>query len=1042
VTRAHRPTVGQHQILLAQWIAPDSTWHNVPLYATVAGPVDVAALREAVAKALWRHEALRTAFHSVGDDPVAEVGDRETEVALRDLSELPDPDAELARLRDAELRRPFDPASGLLARATLVRLGDKRHELVLTLHHVAVDGHSLTVLQNDILRAYRGEQLGEPTRFGEFATWHNDFAAGEALSEQLAFWRAELAGTPEPPRMPFLRSVASPSRATDRVDFELPDELATAVRDLAARQRATPFMVLLTAFGVLVRRYTGADDFVVGTPFAGRERPEVEDLVGYLVNMMPLRLRLGRAHTWLDALKVVRNTALDAYENSAVPFAQVAEGQNVARSAGAHPMFQIAFATPPALTSSTVDGVAFEFAGGTSTESLLDLETQVYDTGERMFGYLKYRTELFAREHIARLVEHFLWLTGQLVADPERNLADVAVLLPEERQRVVAEWNDTVTGYPRDATLVELAARWVADTPDAPASRYGADELTYRELDERANRLANHLRGKGVGRVSELASEPSAESRVGICAGFGAGWAVAALAVVKAGGAYVPLDPSYPPQRLEFMCQDSGVALVLVQEALRGLFKDLPAPVVVLDGETDAEAIAGESPAAPTDVSTPGGLAYVMYTSGSTGRPKGVGVTHRNIVRLVKDTDYVDLGPGDSVAQVSNLSFDAATFELWGALLNGARLVGIPKDDLLSAPVLAKSLRDNGIDVMFLTTAVARQLAVEAPETVSSLRCLLFGGESADARTVAAFLGVGVPDVRNVYGPTETTTFATMYPAGDIPRPDDVIPIGRPIANTTVYLLDEYFQPVGPGRIGEICIGGDGVARGYLGRPDLTAEKFIPDPFGRPGDRLYRTGDLGRYRPDGTIEFLGRADRQVKIRGFRIEPGEVENCLHETGRVREVTVQVRRDAAGEPMLVGYVVPGEPELSMDELTAQLRETLPAHLVPAALVRLESLPVTANGKLDTAELPDPTVAAAEPAEATTETERLVLAIWRAVLDRPDIGVHDDFFLLGGHSIKAGQVMTRVRAALEIRAPLRLIFDNPTVATLSQVLEERAG
>jgi amino acid adenylation domain-containing protein len=593
--------------------------------------------------------------------------------------------------------------------------------------------------------------------------------------------------------------------------------------------------------------------------------------------------------------------------------------------------------------------------------------------------------------------------------------------------------------------------------------RYGTEELTYLQLDERANRLANHLRGKGVGRESELASEPlntalssrneatgspsprlrgDGQSRVGICAGFGADWAVAALAVVKAGGAYVPLDPSYPPQRLEFMCQDADVALVLVQESLRGLLKDQPAPVVVLDGETDPVAIAGESADAPTDVSTPGSLAYVMYTSGSTGRPKGVGVIHRNIVRLVRNTNYVDINPGDSVAQVSNLSFDAATFELWGALLGGARLVGIPKDDLLSAPALAKSLRANKIDVMFLTTSVARQLAAEAPETVSPLRCLVFGGEAADARTVAAFLGAGVPEVLNAYGPTETTTFATTYPSAEVPRPDDVIPIGRPIANTTVHLLDEYLQPVGPGRIGEICIGGDGVARGYLGRPDLTAEKFIPDPFGRPGDRLYRTGDLGRYRTDGAIEFLGRADRQVKIRGFRIEPGEVENCLHETGRVREVTVQVRRDASGEPMLVGYVVPAEPDLSMDELTGQLRETLPAHLVPAALVRLDALPVTENGKLDTAALPDPTVAVAEPAEASTETERLVLAIWREVLARPDIGVHDDFFLLGGHSIKAGQVMTRVRAALEISAPLRLIFDNPTVATLSQVLEERAG
>ncbi|MFL6145396.1 MAG: non-ribosomal peptide synthetase [Labedaea sp.] len=1038
-----RPTVGQQQMLTFERLVPGSSWHNVPLYVRITGAPDLAALRAAVSAMVDRHEALRTAFHLDVDTPVAIPTQARLELSHRELTALPGAQraSALAELQDLELRTAFDLERGLLARAVLATMDEREHLLILTFHHLAVDGQSLAVLCRDLVDAYRAALAGSVAasagpRYSAHAARHHEFVAGDEVAEQFDYWRGDLAGLPEPAVLPFARPRGSGvgSFAAERVDFTVPAGLAGAVRELAARQRATPFMVLLSAFGELLRRYTGAADLIVGTPTAGRDHPEDADLVGYLVNVVPLRLRLDRTRSWLDVLRVVRDATLDGYENSGVPLSRLAEEFDRGREAGVHPLFQIVFAAPPALgPPSTVDEVTFAFGGGTSVESLYDIEVEILDDGTALGGYLKCRTGLFDREHIDGLLDHFRYLAERMVAAPEQNPSNVAVLRPKEWQRVVVDWNDTATGYPRDATLLQLFGEWVRGTPDVPAVRYGAVELTYAELDVRANRLANHLRANGVG----------PQDAVGICVGFGVDWVVAALAVLKAGGGYVPLDPSYPVPRLELMCADAGIPIVLTDRSMRD---HLPAiPALVLDEPADAAAIAAERATPPEVAARSESLAYVMYTSGSTGRPKGVAVTHRNIVRLVRDTDYLELRPGDRIAQAANLSFDAATFELWGALLNGATLIGVERDVLLSAPKLAEQLRADRIEVLFLTTSLARQIAVTAPQTVATLRSVLFGGEPADPHLVAGLLAAGGPQLVNGYGPTETTTFATTHtwPAGATPPPaDERVPIGRPIANSTLYLLDADLQPVGPGRTGEIHLGGDGVARGYVGRPDLTAERFLPDPFGRPGSRLYRTGDLGRYRPDGTVEYLGRIDRQVKIRGFRIEPGEVESCLLETGWVREVTVQVRADDTGSAALIGYVVLADRAGSTDELRALLSDRLPAHLVPTALVAMAALPVTANGKLDVAALPDPaaTGAPAEQAEPRTETERTVLDAWRDVLDRPGIGVHDDFFLLGGHSIKAGQVMTRVRAALGIPAPLRLIFDNPTVATLAAVLDER--
>ena len=600
-----------------------------------------------------------------------------------------------------------------------------------------------------------------------------------------------------------------------------------------------------------------------------------------------------------------------------------------------------------------------------------------------------------------------------------------------EWRRVLAESNDTATAYPRDSSLPELFEAWVDRRPDAPALRHGDRDLTYRELDERANALAHRLRDAGVG----------AETRVGLCLRSAGDWVLGALATLKAGGAYVPLDPAYPQERLAAMCRDAQVHAVLVAGDSADALPEGCGARVAIDARADGPATRLGLPIRPDR------LAYVMFTSGSTGRPKGVAVTHRNVVRLVRETNYVDVRPTDTVAQAANISFDAATFEAWGALLNGARLVGIDLDDVLVAERLRGRLLALDVDVLFLTTSLARRIAFDAPETFASLRHLTFGGEQADAEAVAR-LRASCPatEIHNAYGPTENTTYTTTHrcDAGGAPAPDGIVPIGRPVANTTAHVLDGDLQPVPPGAVGELYAGGDGVARGYAGAPAATAERFLPDPFAsEPGSRMYRTGDLVRRRPDGVIEFVGRVDDQVKVRGFRVEPGEIEHALRRSSGVADVTVRVHRDEQGEGRLVAYVVgDGDGDLDLDRLRQAARRQLPEHMVPTAFVTLPGLPLNANGKVDAKALPVPDWRSGDLEPPRTPTERTLAAIWSEVLEVPAVGVGDNFFELGGRSLKATRVRSRLCAALGVEVPLATVLEHPTLAALAAEADRLAA
>ncbi|MGB3438353.1 MAG: amino acid adenylation domain-containing protein [Actinophytocola sp.] len=1018
-------TPGQEQVWFFDQVVEDGTFHTVPVYVDITGPLDRAALTEALTALVRRHEPLRTSYAVRDNEVVAMISpDATVPVAFHDLCPLPAPvrAARAEAVVAGELARRIELSGGPL-RPTLLRLDDDVHRLVLIVHHIAIDGASVAVLQRELLACYDAAVAGREPELPELPACFRDFAARSREgdhTEDVQRWREDLADLPEPAELPGARTrPAPPDFASDSLPLVVPADLATAVRKLARDNHSSPYMVLLTAFSVLLHRLTGVRDLVIGTPSAGRGDDDTQDLVGYFVNMLPLRIRLGWDATAHESMGQVRDAVLTALDRRDTPFHHVVRALRPSRDLDRHPVFQLVFACPPPLAApSAAGGATFGFTQGTSTQSMYDLEVQLPDSGHgELRGWAKFRTSLYHRRDMADLLARFVTVLRQVTEAPDVRLSNQSLLEPEEYRAITRDRNANATGYPALASLVELFHQVVDRYPDDVAVEFGDHRLTYRELDQRANRFANGLPAAPVGVFLER----------------GVDWVVAVLAILKAGGAYLPLDPDYPADRLAMLCADAGVRVVVSDRPL----PELPSVTAVTEtGEGDPER--------PNRTVAPDDLAYVMYTSGSTGRPKGVCVTHRNVIRLVRDTDYVVFEHGDRIAQASTTTFDAATFEVWGSLLSGGCLVGLAKDVALNPPELGRWLRTNEIDMLLLTTSLAMHVAREAPSALSSLRYFVFGGEQPDTTAVAMLAAHdgGPEHIVNGYGPTETTTFAATHRCNDVRAGDTRIPLGTPLNNSSLHIVDSYLEPVPLGVVGELCIGGDGVARGYVGAPELTAERFVPDHLGgRPGARMYRTGDLARLLQDGTVEFLGRIDRQVKIRGFRIEPGEVEAALRASGLVREAVVVPRDDGAGDARLIGYVVLAQPgRQQLDVLGDYLRGTLPDYLVPSSLVALDAFPLTRNGKLDLRELPEP--AADEPsgphARPRTPTERQLTEAWEAVLGTEGIGRDTNFFDLGGHSLKATRLVARIANDLGVDVSLRLLFDHPTIAGLAAEVE----
>ena len=1017
--------------------------YNVATAFWLQGTIDREALERSLERLAARHDALRLGISLVEGVPVQNaIADPEIRLSWNDTSRMETAQAEQAALglANADARRPFDLAAPPLMRAGLIRVADERHLFHVTLHHVACDGWSLEIFFRELSNIYASELEARDSdipaltaRYVDYAAWQRQREGSEAIESQIRYWKERLDGAPDMLRLPLDR--ARPEVQTFRgakVFYRYAPHIVERLRALAERRQATPFMAALAAWQVLLSRYSQQSDIVVGTPVSLRGRAELEAVIGFFVNTVAIRSGIEEDAPFTDLLDNVRDRVLEAFGNQDAPFDRVVEELRAERSPAHSPVFQVMFAyhrsgTPDfKLGAADAEPVELDTAAAKT-----DLTLELLESPDGLVGSFEYNRDLFEESTVLRMARHYGVLLQAVVADATHRIRDLPLIDGDERRDLVERWNRTGRHYPRDKAVSALFAEQVGRAPGRIAVRHGGTELTYGELDERSNRLARYLQSKGVGR-GDLVS---------VCLDRSPDLIVGLLAIAKTGAAYVPLDAEYPAERLRFMLRDSGARVLLSdrRHALR-----LPGgggcTVVLLDEE--ASAIAGQQ-ASPLDLTALDGQdrLYVMYTSGSTGQPKGIEIRHCGVTRLVLNTDYIEWQDDDRVAQASNVSFDAATFEIWGALLNGVALVIAERETLLDPEALGEWLAAERIRVLFLTTALFNRMARARNRGLAGLRVLLFGGEAVDMRCVRQVWDRNRPErLLHVYGPTEATTFATWRPVGveDLAE-GATAPIGLPIANTELYLLDAQRQLTPLGVPGEIYLGGDGLAKGYWNRPELTAEKFIEHPW-KPGARLYRTGDLGRRRADGAIEFLGRIDDQVKIRGFRIELGEVEAALRSEEGVRDCIVVVRDDGSGDKTLVAYAAVGDSTLDGAELRRRLRDRLPAFMTPAVVATLPSLPLTPNGKIDRAALPDPADVAAEPTgdylAPQGELERALSEIWRDVLRVERVGRYDNFFDLGGHSLLLTEVHSRIRQSHDSISLVDL-FQYPTVASLAGYL-----
>ena len=1018
--------------------------YNVPVAVRLRGSLDARVLRRALAEVVRRHEALRTTFRARDGEPVQVVAPpAPLPLPLLDLATLPEPgrEAALRTLVRAAARRPFDLEAGPLFRAALVRLGGEEHALLCEVHHIVSDGWSIGVLFRELEVLYGAFARGEPSpleelpvQYADWAHWQQERLSGEALDRQLAWWREQLAGTPtllelptDRPR-PAVRSWRGASRP-----LMLPAELRERLEAMARAEGATLFMVLLAGFQALLGKYADQEDLVVGSPFAERARPEVEGLIGMFVNTLALRGDLSGDPGFGELVGRVRRGTLGAYRHGEVPFERLVEELGVERSFGHNPLVQNVFALRDAhgggLRLPGIETREIEVEPGAAKFDLV-MELRAAEGG--LEGEIVYAAELFEAATIARLAGHYRVLLEGAAADPGRRLSQLSLLGEAERRLVLTGWNPTRAPLPDDRCVHELFAEQAERTPEATALLSGEQRVSYAELSARVERAARLLRGQGV----------AAERRVALFMERGVELVVSLLGVLRAGGCYVPIDPEYPSERVAYLLRDSGAAVVLTQASLRARLPATGARVLEVDRPGDGLDEGGPPAAAPAGVEVdPAQLAYVIYTSGSTGTPKGVGIPHRALARHMAWMQRVHpLAGDDRVLQKTSVSFDASVWEFHAPLLAGATLVLAPPGVQGDPAALARTVARERITILQVVPSVLGALLESgALEGCTSLRRLFCGGEALPAGMAARARAMLDAEVVNLYGPTEVCidSVTHTYAGGGAGA---TVPIGRPVDHVWARVLDRSGEPVPVGVPGELYLGGAQLARGYLGRPELTAETFVPDPFAQgTGERLYRTGDRVRWLADGTLEFLGRADQQVKIRGFRIEPGEVEAALLALPEVARAVVEVRRDA-GEMRLVGYVVPADPALTPGAVREALRAGLPGYMVPSAFVLLDALPMTPSGKVDRRALPAPEWESAAGAYAAprTPTEELLAGIWAEVLGRGRVGVDEDFFALGGHSLLAIRVLFRVERLFGVEIPLRALFETPTVAGLARRVE----
>lgn len=1057
----------QSRLWFLHQLEPDSPAYNVPMAVRLTGPLNRQALEQALSTIINRHQVLRTTFPATSGQPIQVIHpplnltfipvapeavtftweDNTIRQPLITLTHLPEAErwGWAEKFVKEEGHRPFDLRCDLPLRAALLRLDAESHVLTMIMHHIASDGWSVALFTKELATLYEAfcDGLPDPlpplpVQYVDFAHWQRQWLAGEVMARQVGYWKEQLAGVPTSLDLPTDRS--RPRLQTFNGAnhlFTLPPALTDALKNLSRRHGVTLYMTLLAAFQILLSRYSGQKEFLVGSPIANRNYTETEALIGFFANTLVLRARLAGNPIFRDLLKQVRNTTLDAYAHQDLPFEKLVEEVDPERDMSRSPLFQVMFiflnvpAESLKLPNLTLAPASFSF-----DTAKFDLTLSIGETAQGMSGALEYNTDLFEASTISRMVEHFHNLLHSIVTDPRQRLAELSLFSPDEAAELLVNWNDTQMDVP-DVCFHQLFEAQARQTPEATAVVCGRDSLTYQQLDERANRLAHALQKQGV----------TLETPVALCLDRSLEMMVALLAVLKAGGTYLPLDPSYPAERLAYMVTDAGAQLIITQSHLTTTLHEagLPDGVTLLVLEDAAADLTKESPAQPPSPATPQNVAYIIYTSGSTGRPKGVQVLHHSVSNfLLTMRQKPGFAASDKLLAVTTLSFDIAVLELFLPLISGGQLILASREMAQDGRQLAQAMTEHGVTVMQATPATW-QLLLELGWQGSQQLKILCGGEPIPGELAARLLE-RCASLWNMYGPTETTIWSTTH---QILPEEEMISIGRPIANTQVYLLDTHLRPVPVGAVGELYIGGTGVARGYWQRPRLTAERFIPDPFSQqPGQRLYGTGDLARYLPDGRLVCLGRVDHQVKVRGYRIELGEIEAALERQAAVSRAVVMAREDVPGDKRLVAYVIPnghGEHPLPMEQVTEQivpqLRQTvqalLPDYMLPGVYVLLDEFPLTPNGKVNRRALPPPdnNHHTCDFVPPRTPLEEELALIWCQILRVNRVGVQDNFFTLGGHSLLATQVIARIRDTFAVELPLRALFEAPTIAGLAE-------
>ncbi|AJQ94155.1 non-ribosomal peptide synthetase [Gynuella sunshinyii] len=1047
----------QQRLWVIDQMAGDSRHYNMPGGLRVQGHFNADHAEAALQAIVERHESLRTSFHH--DDgqtrqiihPAAGF-----ELERLDVSGQSEEVQEQAIRAEAirQVETPFDLTAGLLIRAVYIHQAEARGVLIFNLHHIASDGWSMGILIDEFVQLYEAIASQQPQplsplpiQYKDYACWQHDFLYGDdeadiALrQQQLSYWQQQLQDAPPVHELPLDKPrPAQQDFSGAHYGFQLDQQHSEHLLQYARSKGLTPFMVLHGALAMLLSRYSNQTDLVIGTVVSNRLQAELEPLVGFFVNTLALRSRCDGELTLDEFWQQLRQTDVEAQANQELPFDYLIESLNPPRNAAYSPLIQIMFnMNTHDRIQQEIEGLVFTPLENYEATAQFELTLDATETSQGLMFDFEYATALFEADTIARLADHFLRLLTVLPQCGEVSLKQLPILTDAEVTQQLETFNATRSDYPREQTIHQLVEASAARDPEATALEFGHDTLSYDELNRQANRLAHYLIAQGV----------QTDSLVGLCVERSVDMVVAMLAILKAGAAYVPLDPSYPLERLEYMQADSRIDWLLQQSGLTSL----SAPhTVVLDDPAWQQQLQPYPDHNPDRPATARQLAYVIYTSGSTGQPKGVLVEHRSVVRLVCDSDYVQLTAADVVAQASNNSFDAATFEIWGALLNGAKLSYISKNDLLNPLALKRSLFGQQITTLFVTTALFNQVSQVAPDTFSRLRYCLFGGEAYDKSSIDRVIRRGKPEhLLHVYGPTENTTFSTCHPITTIA---DIYPIGTPIRQTQCYVLDQFQNLLPLGSVGELYVGGDGLARGYLNREELTAERFVAHPF-VAGERLYRTGDLVRMDADGVIEYVGRVDAQVKIRGFRIELSEIEQHLLAMEAIKSAVVVAREDTPGQKRLVAYIVidydrfdeeDEEDEAFEGELIKEIRlrlsVALPAYMMPSFFVPIERLPLTVNGKIDTQSLPLPDSIASmgEYVAPGTETEQTLVDIWCELLqfNREDMSVAANFFELGGHSLLVVKQLVQIKAAFGLDLDIKVLFETESIASLGQHID----